>query len=116
MTRQFVLPYAVDHSGFGGFRLGVHDRPPLLGGGEITGLLERAERRLNAQALVFRYQAGKHLAEVRVLGARVDVLPAVSLQEGGPDRSCLGLVDRTAAVCREVTCCRVVANAATAVD
>ncbi|MDB5406962.1 MAG: hypothetical protein JWL84_1874, partial [Rhodospirillales bacterium] len=42
-----------------------------------AGLLERGERRLDALALVFGYQAGKHLAEMRVLGARMDVLPAV---------------------------------------
>jgi hypothetical protein len=44
--------------------------------------LECGERRLNALALVFSDQAGKHLLEVRVLGARVDILPAVSLDCG----------------------------------
>jgi hypothetical protein len=66
--------------------------------------LERGERRLNALALVFRDQAGKHLAKVRVLGARVDVLPAVGLEKCGLDRACLGLADRTAARRREITC------------
>jgi hypothetical protein len=51
-----------------------------------AGLLERGERRLDALALVFGYQAGKHLAEMRVLGARMDVLPAVGLEECGADR------------------------------
>jgi hypothetical protein len=36
--------------------------------------LERGECRLNALAVLFSDQAGQHLAEVRVLGARVDVL------------------------------------------
>ena len=59
-----------------------------------AGLLERDERRLDALALVFGDQAGKHLAEMRVLGARMDVLPAVGLEECGADRLQLGLVDR----------------------
>ncbi|MGZ3362911.1 MAG: hypothetical protein ACXU84_26605, partial [Xanthobacteraceae bacterium] len=48
-----------------------------------AGLSERSERRLYALALVFADQAGQHLPEVLVLGARVDVLPAVSLEECG---------------------------------
>ena len=55
--------------------------------------MEGGERRLDALALVFGDQAGKHLAEARVLGARVDVLPPVSLDECGLDRLQLGLVD-----------------------
>jgi hypothetical protein len=62
-----------------------------------AGLLERDERRLDALALVFGDQAGQHLAEMRVLGARVAVLPAVSLEECGLDGPRLGLVDRAAA-------------------
>src|SRR4029078_4216416 len=69
-----------------------------------AGLLQRGERRLNALALVFRNQAGKHLPECGVLGARVNVLPAVSFEECGVDRPRLGLADRAAALCREVTC------------
>src|SRR5882757_4132120 len=57
-------------------------------GGAAAGLLERGERRLDAPALVFADQAGQHLAELRVLGARVDVLPAVGLEECGLDRPC----------------------------
>src|SRR6188474_2044240 len=64
--------------------------------------LESGKRCLNATALVFADEAGKHLAEVRVLGAGVDVLPAVSLQECGLDRPRLRLVDRAAAVRREI--------------
>jgi hypothetical protein len=66
--------------------------------------LERGERRLDALALVFGDQAGKYLAEARVLGARVDVLPAVSLDECGLDRPRLDLVDCAAALRREVIC------------
>src|SRR6266481_5913549 len=69
----------------------------------LAGLLERGECRLNALPLVFGDQAGKHLPEVRVLGARVDVLPAVSLEECGLDRPRLGLVDRAAALRRAVS-------------
>ena len=64
--------------------------------------MQRGERRLNAVALVFGDQAGKHLAEMRVLGARMDVLPAVGPEEGGLDCLHLGRVDRTAASPREV--------------
>jgi hypothetical protein len=53
--------------------------------------------------VVFGDQARKHLAEMRVLGARVDVLPAVSLEECGRDRPRLGLVDCAAALRREIT-------------
>ena len=56
--------------------------------------MERGERRLDAQALAFGDQARKRLAEMRVLGTRVDVLPAVGLEECGADRLQLGLVDR----------------------
>jgi ornithine cyclodeaminase/alanine dehydrogenase-like protein (mu-crystallin family) len=66
--------------------------------------LEGGERRLDALALVFGDQAGKHLAEARVLGARVDVLPPVSLDECGLDRPRLVLADRAAALRRKVTC------------
>src|SRR4029077_4123601 len=69
-----------------------------------AGSLERGERRLDAQALAFGDQARKRLAEMRVLGTRVDVLPAVSLEECGLDRPRLGLIDSAAALRREVTC------------
>src|SRR5437868_1023931 len=69
-----------------------------------AGSLQCGERRLDALALVFGDQAGKHLAKMRVLGARVDVLPAVSLEECDLDCPRLGLVDRAAALGREVTC------------
>src|SRR5205085_8634696 len=65
-------------------------------------LLERGERRLNALALVFGDQAGKHLPEMRVLGTGMDVLPSVSPEERGLDCLCLGRVDRTAAFRCEV--------------
>src|SRR5262249_33106469 len=66
------------------------------------GLLKCGERGLNALTLLFGDQAGQHLAEVRMLGARMDVLPPVGLQERSLDRSRLGLVDLPAALCREV--------------
>src|SRR6202011_1708460 len=83
--KQVVKIDAVDDGRFGGLRLGNHDRPPLTRWmvRVRAGLLERGERRLDALALVFGYQAGKHLAEMRVLGARMDVLPAVGLEECG---------------------------------
>ena len=61
-----------------------------------SGLVERGERRLYALALLFVDQAGEHLAEVRVLGAGMDVLPSVGLQKRGLDRARLGLADRPA--------------------
>jgi hypothetical protein len=64
--------------------------------------MQGGERQPDALALAFGDQAGQHLAEVRVLGARVDVLPAVSLEERGLDPPRLRLVDRTAAFRREV--------------
>ena len=73
-------------------------RPPALvkvSGYPPSGLLECGERRLNALALVFGDQARKHLPEVRVLGARVDVLPAVSLEESGFDRPARRPLGRT---------------------
>src|SRR5712692_4365232 len=75
-----------------------------LGWGTIFtfGLLQRGERRLDALALVFGNQAGQHFPEVRVLGARVDVLPAVGFEECRLDRPRLGLVDRAAAFRREI--------------
>ena len=56
--------------------------------------MERGERGLNALSVLFGDQARQHLAEVRVLGARVDVLPSVRLQECGLNRSRLGRIDR----------------------
>src|SRR5262245_14819133 len=66
--------------------------------------LQGGKRRLNAEPLVFGNQAGKDLPEVRVLGARVDVLPAIGLEECSLDRSLLGVVDRAVAICHEVVC------------
>jgi len=45
-----------------------------------VGSSERGERRLDALALRVGDQAGHHLSKVRLLSARVDVLPAVRLQ------------------------------------
>src|SRR6516165_2089982 len=47
---------------------------------------------------------GKHLPELRMLGAGMDVLPAVGLEKRGLDRPRLGLVDRAAALRYEVAC------------
>jgi len=56
----------------------------------LARLLERGERRLDALTLLFVDEARQHLDELRVLGARVNVLPAVGLEECGldPVRSC----------------------------
>jgi len=56
--------------------------------------VECGERRLDALALGFGDEARQDLAEMRVLGAGMDVLPAVGLEECGADRLQLGLVDR----------------------
>jgi hypothetical protein len=66
--------------------------------------LQRGERGLDALALAFSDQARQHLPELRVLGARVDVLPTVGLEECGLDRPGLGRFDRAAALRREVSC------------
>src|SRR5256714_14574355 len=60
-------------------------------------LLKCRERRLNALALVFCNQAGQHLAGMRVLSARMDVLQSVSPEERGLDPPRLGRIDHTAA-------------------
>src|SRR5262245_6290401 len=70
--------------------------------GFAPDLLECRERGLNALALVLRDQARKHLSELRVLSARVDVLPPVGLEERGFDGPRLALIDCAAAPCREV--------------
>src|SRR5689334_7753148 len=48
---------------------------PGLGWDFKVGSLQRGERLLDALALLFGDQAGQHLAELRVLGAGMDVLP-----------------------------------------
>src|SRR5262245_12502601 len=72
----------------------------MIGG--TMDLVERGKRRLDALALTLRKQVGKHLAEVRVLGARMDILPPVSLEESGLDRASFRLVNRAAAPAREI--------------
>src|SRR5215469_7035271 len=67
-----------------------------------SGLVQRGERGLNALTLLLRDQSRKHLAEVWVLGAGMDVLPPVGFQERGLDRSRLRLAYRPAARSREV--------------
>src|SRR5262249_43760080 len=103
--REVVDIDAVDDGRFGGLRLVKHDVGLLyfIGRAVPSRSLKRGERRLDALALVFGDQAGKHLPEVRVLGARVDVLPAISLEECRLDRLRLRLADRAAALRREVT-------------
>src|SRR3546814_2268026 len=44
-----------------------------------------SDLRLNALSLIFVDHAGQHLAEMRMLGTGMDVLPAIGLQERGPD-------------------------------
>src|SRR5215831_6858570 len=51
-----------------------------------TGSVQRGERRLDAPTLAVGNQSGQNLAEIRVLGARMDVLPAIGGEEGGLDR------------------------------
>ena len=46
---------------------------------------------------------GEHLSEMRMLGAGVDVLPAIGLEKGGLDGPRLRRVDGAAAGFREVT-------------
>ena len=81
--------------------------------------MQRRERGLNALALLVGDQAGKHLPEVRMPCARVDVLPAIRLEERGLDRLGLGFVDRAAARRHEVSgvglacACRMPSTAAT---
>src|SRR6476660_6067659 len=124
VTRHFVLPFAVSRltpsiranrsstlmplTTAGAAVLGWATMIGLLCVGGVAGiragLSERGERRLYALALVFADQAGQHLPEVLVLGARVDVLPAVSLEECGLDRARLGVADRAAALRREIIC------------
>src|SRR4051794_9394172 len=76
----------------------------LLGlGGIPVGSNERSERRLNAPALLSGDHAGQHLPELWVLSARVNVLPAVGLEECSRDGPRLGLVHRAAALRCEVS-------------
>ncbi len=59
--------------------------------------MEPGERGPNTLALVFGDEAGKHLPEMRVLGARMDVLPAIGFEERGFDGPGFVLVDGAAA-------------------
>jgi len=61
-----------------------------------------SERRLNALRLAVGDQAGKHFHEVS--GARVDVLPPLSLAKCRLDRLRFGFIDRAAAFRCEVAC------------
>jgi hypothetical protein len=63
------------------------------------GLLELEERSPNASALVLSDQRRKHLPEVRVLGARMDVLPTISLEQSAFDTLLLALM--TAVRCHD---------------
>src|SRR4029079_1026446 len=69
----------------------------------IPGSLQRGERRLDAPSLLLGDQAREHLAEVRMLGAGVDVLPAIGLEKGALARLRLGRIDGAAARLHEVT-------------
>ena len=64
--------------------------------------MKRGERGPDALALRVGDQARQHLAELRVPCARMDVLPAVSIEERGLDRPHLGITNRTAASRDEV--------------
>src|SRR5262245_46726053 len=68
----------------------------------LSGLLECVERRLDALPLAFGDQARKHFSEMRMLGARVNVLPSVGLEESGLDHPPLGIADGAAAFRRKV--------------
>src|SRR5215813_11107336 len=59
---------------------------------------------MDALPLAFGDQARKHFPEMWVLGARVNVLPSVSLEERGLDHLSLGIVDDTAAFRHKVAC------------
>src|SRR5205085_6514718 len=61
-------------------------------------LLQTGERALDAVPLCFGGQAGQHLAELRMPGARVDVLPAVRSEERCLDRACLAGSQHSAAM------------------
>ena len=65
--------------------------------------MERGECRPNALALFVGDQAEKDLSEVRMPGARVDVLPPVRPEKGGFDVPGLDFVDRAAARRHEVS-------------
>src|SRR5215472_4714885 len=69
---------------------------------EALPLEQRGERRLDTLPLRFGDQAGQHLREMRVPGARVDVLPAIGLEKGGFDRLVLVRLDAAAASAREI--------------
>src|SRR5215831_3029301 len=62
------------------------------------GLVQRRERGLNALALEFSDQARQHLAEMRVPGTGVDVLPAIGSKEGGLDGSLLVCINCAPAI------------------
>src|SRR5262245_20493928 len=70
--------------------------------GVLCGSLQGGQRSLNALALVAGDQAGKHLSEVRMLSARMDILPAVGIEEGRFDRLRFARIDHAAAPGGEV--------------
>jgi hypothetical protein len=64
---------------------------------------QRCERGGDPLTLAFGDQARQHLPELRVVGARENVLPAIRLEKRGIDRSCLRVADRATATCGEVS-------------
>src|SRR5438067_12725612 len=65
-------------------------------------LLQTGERALDAVPLCFGGQAGQHVAEVRMPGARVDVLPAICSEERCLDRARLARAQHSAAIAPKV--------------
>lgn len=72
----------------------------------LAPLLECRKRRLDPATLAFGDQVGQYFAELRMLCSRVDVLPAVRLEESVFDFSFLGVIHRAAARWGEVVCIR----------
>src|SRR6202022_3983566 len=68
----------------------------------VAGSLQGGERCLNTLALALGDQAGEHLAEMRMPGTRMDVLPAIGRKEGSLDRPRLVRVHCTPAMGSEV--------------
>src|SRR5579862_8311431 len=71
-------------------------------GSFAAGSVQGGERRLDAPTLVVGNQDGEHVAEMAVAGARVDVLPAVGVEERGLDRGGFVVTHGAAAGRREI--------------
>src|SRR5215472_4873955 len=66
------------------------------------GLVQCGERCLNTLALAFGDQGREHLAEMRMPGTGVDVLPAIGSKEGGLDGSLLVCINCAPAISSKV--------------